>query len=115
MQRNPYNVEDLQTYTATPMTGYTLSLNQIKKRNGLCQFLLVFTGVTIATPNSWTKIATLPIKPILTSVVGSAYNADIAQQCGEVRVDSDGSMYVSVESAISGIYLSISLSYLTND
>ena len=114
MQRNPFNVEDLQTYTATAESGYNLAVNKLRKKDGLCECLLTLSNFTNA-GGSWVKFATVPIKPIGQDCIGTAFNGNTADFLGEARIDPSGNVYVLPNSSVSGIYVTMCFTYFTND
>lgn len=114
MQINPMNVEDLQTYTATPEVGYTFAVNHMRKRGGVCEAHLTLSHFTNA-GGSWVHIATVPIKPIVDDCVGVAFNGNNAGFLGEARIDTSGKVYILPQNSVSDIYAVMRFMFLTNE
>lgn len=111
------NVEDkftLQTSQATAESGYSLVVNKLHKRAGMCEAMLTLSNFTDA-GGSWVKFATVPIKPIDNDCTSTAFNGNNGGFLGEARIDTSGNVYVLPQSSVSGIYVTMRFVYFTND
>lgn len=115
MQVNIFAViNEVETAHATPDSGYTLAVEKVNKNLKLCDFTLIFSGVTMSATSSWNKVASVPYKP-LHDVFGNATNGNNAMYFGQYRIDTSGNVYLSPASSVSNIYVSLCGTYITND